>query len=149
MSQVQTESLKQSRRRRQARHRRLHPKSPARQRKLNQPEQPPAQVQVARPSTGLRNTAAHLPRVAPRLTSAGTTLATRQPAPVADGLSTPIEELELPIRAYNALKREGIHTVAQLKDKTEVELKDVRGLAQKGVDVIKQKLSGMGLALKA
>lgn len=35
---------------------------------------------------------------------------------------TPIAELGLPIRAYNALKRTGIHTVEQLE---EMSMKDV------------------------
>ena len=44
---------------------------------------------------------------------------------------TPIEELELSVRAYNCLKRAGIHTVEQLRTFREDDLMKVRSLGRK------------------
>lgn len=46
-------------------------------------------------------------------------------------MTTPIEELELSVRAYTILRRAGIHTVEQLKDiKLEVELPRLRNMGR-------------------
>ena len=55
--------------------------------------------------------------------------------------SLPIEEMELSVRAYNCLKRAGIHTVGQLKNTSDEELKRVRNLGRKSYDEVKEKLS--------
>ena len=55
--------------------------------------------------------------------------------------STPIEELDLSVRAYNCLKRAGINTVDQLRSMTEEELLSVRNLGRKCVNEIHEKLS--------
>src|SRR6266581_4524615 len=50
------------------------------------------------------------------------------PAEVADiaAFSMPIEELDLTVRSYNCLKREGIHTVGELVGRSEADLLDIR-----------------------
>ena len=60
----------------------------------------------------------------------------------------PIEELDLTVRSYNCLKREGIHTVGELVARSEADLLDIRNFGAKSIDEVKQKLAGMSLALK-
>jgi DNA-directed RNA polymerase subunit alpha len=63
-------------------------------------------------------------------------------------LSTPIEQLDMTVRSYNCLKREGIHTVGELITRSEADLLDIRNFGQKSIDEVKVKLVGLGLALK-
>ena len=72
------------------------------------------------------------------------------PAEVADiaAFSMPIEELDLTVRSYNCLKREGIHTVGELVGRSEADLLDIRNFGSKSIDEVKVKLAGLGLALK-
>ena len=62
--------------------------------------------------------------------------------------SLPIEDLELTVRSYNCLKREGVHTVGELVARTESDLLDIRNFGQKSIDEVKVKLHGLSLALK-
>src|SRR3569832_2919632 len=71
-----------------------------------------------------------------------------QDAQLAADLALPIEELDLTVRAYNCLKREGINTVGELIGRTEADLLDIRNFGQKSIDEVKMKLAGMGLGLK-
>ncbi len=59
-----------------------------------------------------------------------------------------IEELNLSVRSYNCLKREGINTVGDLVQKSEAELMDIRNFGQKSIDEVKQKLAELGLSLR-
>jgi DNA-directed RNA polymerase subunit alpha len=59
-----------------------------------------------------------------------------------------IEDLNLSVRSYNCLKREGINTVGDLVQKTEAELLDIRNFGQKSIDEVKAKLEELGLELK-
>lgn len=74
------------------------------------------------------------------------------PAPVEAGLSPelamPIEELELTVRSYNCLKREGINTVSELVALTEDQLMNIRNFGSKSVDEVRDKLTSMGLKFK-
>ena len=69
-------------------------------------------------------------------------------AALAADLALPIEELDLTVRSYNCLKREGIHTVGELVARSEADLLDIRNFGAKSIDEVKAKLVGMGLALK-
>jgi DNA-directed RNA polymerase subunit alpha len=71
-----------------------------------------------------------------------------QDAQLAADLALPIEELDLTVRSYNCLKREGINTVGELISRNEADLLDIRNFGQKSIDEVKMKLAGMGLALK-
>src|SRR3954462_1075107 len=71
-----------------------------------------------------------------------------QEAALAADLALPIEELDLTVRSYNCLKREGIHSVGELVGRSEADLLDIRNFGQKSIDEVKAKLHGMGLALK-
>lgn len=64
-----------------------------------------------------------------------------------DALAKPLEELELPARAVNALKAADIVLVADLAQKTEADLADVKNLGDKTIDEIKEALAGLGLSL--
>ena len=63
-------------------------------------------------------------------------------------LALPIEELEMTVRSYNCLKREGIHTVGELTARSEADLMDIRNFGAKSIDEVKVKLAGLGLQLK-
>lgn len=69
-------------------------------------------------------------------------------AALAADLALPIEDLQLTVRSYNCLKREGIHTVGELVSRSEQDLLDIRNFGAKSIDEVKQKLVDMGLALK-
>jgi DNA-directed RNA polymerase subunit alpha len=60
----------------------------------------------------------------------------------------PIEDLDLTVRSYNCLKREGIHTVGELVGRSEADLLDIRNFGAKSIDEVKLKLAGLGLQLK-
>jgi DNA-directed RNA polymerase subunit alpha len=63
-------------------------------------------------------------------------------------LAMPIEELELTVRSYNCLKREGINTVSELVALTEDQLMNIRNFGSKSVDEVRDKLTSMGLKFK-
>ena len=67
---------------------------------------------------------------------------------VSDDLRLPIEELNLSVRSYNCLKREGVNTVGELVQKSEQELTDIRNFGQKSIDEVKDKLEELGLSLR-
>jgi uncharacterized protein len=64
----------------------------------------------------------------------------------ADGAAGPatIEELNLPVRAYNSLRRVGIHTVDDLSARTEADLLAIENLGPQSVREIKERLAGIG-----
>ncbi|HLT67955.1 MAG TPA: DNA-directed RNA polymerase subunit alpha, partial [Microbacterium sp.] len=66
------------------------------------------------------------------------------PAPAAEVLSNelsmPIEDLDLSVRSYNCLKREGINTVSELVALSETQLMNIRNFGQKSVDEVRDKL---------
>ncbi len=74
------------------------------------------------------------------------------PSPVdeqlAQDLAMPVEDLNLTVRSYNCLKREGIHTVSELVSRSEQDLLDIRNFGSKSIDEVKLKLHEMGLSLK-
>ncbi|HEY4695286.1 MAG TPA: DNA-directed RNA polymerase subunit alpha [Candidatus Hydromicrobium sp.] len=59
-----------------------------------------------------------------------------------------IEELELSVRAYNCLKREGIDSVEKLLEYSEDELLDIRNFGQKSIQEVKDKIKELGLSFK-
>ena len=71
-----------------------------------------------------------------------------QDAALAADLALPIEDLDLTVRSYNCLKREGIHTVGELLSRSEADLLDIRNFGSKSIDEVKAKLTSMGMQLK-
>jgi DNA-directed RNA polymerase subunit alpha len=71
--------------------------------------------------------------------------------PAAKGSSfddTPIEELELGVRSYNCLKREGIETVGDLVNKSEQELMCIPNFGRKSIEEVRERLEKNNLKLK-
>jgi DNA-directed RNA polymerase subunit alpha len=63
-------------------------------------------------------------------------------------LDTPIEELDLTVRSYNCLKRQGVNTIGQLTECSEQDLLNIRNFGAKSIEEVKDKLVSMGLNLK-
>jgi DNA-directed RNA polymerase subunit alpha len=61
-----------------------------------------------------------------------------------DRYNTPIEDLNLSVRAYNCLKRSGLMTVGQVLEKSEEELLGLRNFGRKSYDELREKLIEMG-----
>ena len=74
------------------------------------------------------------------------------PSPIdeqlAADLALPVEDLNLTVRSYNCLKREGLHTVGELVSRSEQDLLDIRNFGSKSIDEVKAKLAELGLVLK-
>jgi DNA-directed RNA polymerase subunit alpha len=62
----------------------------------------------------------------------------------AEKASTPIEDLNLSVRAYNCLKRSGLMTVGQVLAKTEEQLLALRNFGRKSYDELREKLIERG-----
>jgi DNA-directed RNA polymerase subunit alpha len=69
-------------------------------------------------------------------------------AALAADLALAVEDLDLTIRSYNCLKREGIHTVGELVARSEADLLDIRNFGAKSITEVKEKLASLGLSLK-
>jgi carbon monoxide dehydrogenase subunit G len=64
-----------------------------------------------------------------------------------DQAKVPIEELNLPVRSYNSLRREGVATVGSLTALSEQDLLAIDGLGPASVKEIRQRLADRGLSL--
>ena len=108
------------------------------------PEASPAAGSAAGP--GISAAAAAAPTAAASATTDGTPAAgaaeDRPPGPA--GGAVPLEELQLPVRAYNSLRRAGIHTVGELSARSEDDLLAIENLGPQSVREIKQRLAGLG-----
>jgi len=65
-----------------------------------------------------------------------------------DKYHTPIEDLQLSMRAFNCLRRSGLMTVGQVLEKSEEELLALRNFGRKSYDELKQKLDELGFLPK-
>jgi DNA-directed RNA polymerase subunit alpha len=63
-------------------------------------------------------------------------------------LDMPIEDLDLTVRSYNCLKRQGVNTIGQLAECSETDLLGIRNFGAKSIEEVKDKLQGRGLGLK-
>ena len=63
-------------------------------------------------------------------------------------LAQPIEDLDLTVRSYNCLKREGVTTVGELTEQSEDDLLEIRNFGQKSIDEVKAKLDELSLGLR-
>jgi DNA-directed RNA polymerase subunit alpha len=84
---------------------------------------------------------ASLGRPAPALPDRGLGVGSMLPP---DRYNTPIEDLNLSVRAYNCLKRSGLMTVGQVLEKSEEELLGLRNFGRKSYDELREKLIEMG-----
>jgi carbon monoxide dehydrogenase subunit G len=70
-----------------------------------------------------------------------------EPEHAPEGEAQPIEELNLSLRSYNSLRREGIHTVGDLAAKTREDLLAIDHIGPASVEEIRQKLADLGMTL--
>lgn len=63
-------------------------------------------------------------------------------------LETAIEDLDFSVRSYNCLKRAGIHTVADIVNKSEQDMIKVRNLGKKSLEEVIKKVADLGLEFK-
>lgn len=75
-------------------------------------------------------------------------MAEKQVDTITKTLETPIEEIEFSVRAYNCLKRAGIHTVQDLINKKENEVTKIRNLGKKSLKEVLDKVEEMGLKFR-
>ena len=68
--------------------------------------------------------------------------------PSVKALETSIEDLDFSVRAYNCLKRAGIHTLQDLVNKSETDMMKIRNLGKKSLKEVLDKIRDMGLVLR-
>ncbi len=68
--------------------------------------------------------------------------------PKLKALETTIEELDFSVRAYNCLKRAGIHTLQDLVNKSESDMMKIRNLGKKSLKEVLEKIKDLGLVLR-
>lgn len=75
-------------------------------------------------------------------------LSDKEENPITKTLETPIEELDLSVRAYNCLKRAGLHTLQDLTSMSETEMMKIRNLGKKSLKEVIDKIKDMGLKFR-
>ena len=68
--------------------------------------------------------------------------------PKVKALETSIEDLDFSVRAYNCLKRAGIHTLQDLVNKSESDMMKIRNLGKKSLKEVLDKVKDMGLKFR-
>ena len=68
--------------------------------------------------------------------------------PKVKALETSIEDLDFSVRAYNCLKRAGIHTLQDLVNRSESDMMKIRNLGKKSLKEVLDKIRDMGLVLR-
>lgn len=68
--------------------------------------------------------------------------------PKVKALETTIEDLDFSVRAYNCLKRAGIHTLQDLVNKSETDMMKIRNLGKKSLKEVLDKIKDLGLILR-
>ena len=68
--------------------------------------------------------------------------------PKVKALETSIEDLDFSVRAYNCLKRAGIHTLQDLVNKSESDMMKIRNLGKKSLKEVIDKIKDMGLKFR-
>ncbi len=75
-------------------------------------------------------------------------LVDKESDPIAKTLETSVEELDLSVRAYNCLKRTGLHTLQDLTNMSENEMIKIRNLGKKSLKEVMDKIKEMGLKFR-
>ena len=68
--------------------------------------------------------------------------------PKVKALETTIEDLDFSVRAYNCLKRAGIHTLQDLVNRSENDMMKIRNLGKKSLKEMLDKVKELGLVLR-
>lgn len=69
--------------------------------------------------------------------------------PKVKALETTIDDLDFSVRAYNCLKRAGIHTLQDLVNKSENDMMKIRNLGKKSLKEVLDKVRDLGLILRS
>jgi len=69
--------------------------------------------------------------------------------PKVKALETTIDDLDFSVRAYNCLKRAGIHTLQDLVNKSENDMMKIRNLGKKSLKEVLDKVRDLGLLLRS
>ena len=72
----------------------------------------------------------------------------RKEDPKQKALETAIEDLDFSVRAYNCLKRAGIHTLQDLVSKSDSDIMKIRNLGKKSLKEVLDKVKELDLTLK-
>lgn len=80
-----------------------------------------------------------------KISDIGGLLVDKETDPVQKTLETPVEELDLSVRAYNCLKRAGLHSLSDLTSMSENEMMKIRNLGKKSLKEVIDKIKDMGL----
>ena len=75
-----------------------------------------------------------------------TSAAEEEAARIRKLLQTPVDELELSVRAHNCLKAANIHTISELVNHDEAELLKFRNFGRKSLAELAEKIGSMGLS---
>lgn len=75
-------------------------------------------------------------------------MAEKKEDPKQKALETAIEDLDFSVRAYNCLKRAGIHTLQDLVNKSDAEVMKIRNLGKKSLKEVMDKVKELGLTLR-
>lgn len=75
-------------------------------------------------------------------------MAEKKEDPKQKALETAIEDLDFSVRAYNCLKRAGIHTLQDLVNKSDDEVQKIRNLGKKSLKEVIDKVKELGLTLR-
>ena len=75
-------------------------------------------------------------------------MAEKKEDPKQKALETAIEDLDFSVRAYNCLKRAGIHTLQDLVNKSDDEVMKIRNLGKKSLKEVMDKVKELGLTLR-
>ncbi len=87
-------------------------------------------------------------RLAMEAEAADFALELTRPSKRPDFDDTLIEELELGVRSYNCLKREGIETVGDLISRSEAELLNIPNFGKKSIEEVREHLAERGLKFR-
>ena len=68
--------------------------------------------------------------------------------PKIKALETTIEDLDISVRAYNCLKRAGIHNLQDLVNRSEADMMKIRNLGKKSLKEVLDKVRDLGLILR-
>ena len=68
--------------------------------------------------------------------------------PKTKAFETSIEDLDFSVRAYNCLKRAGVHTLHDLVNKSENDMMKIRNLGKKSLKEVLDKIKELGLDLR-
>jgi DNA-directed RNA polymerase subunit alpha len=65
-----------------------------------------------------------------------------------NSFATPISELDLSVRSFNSLRRQGIQTIQELTEMTKSQIEGIKNLGKKSLREIIKKITERGFVIK-